>query len=207
MFKYLKCKSCNGKIKKNFNFCPHCGFSLKSRKISNKGGIIGMNDMIKDIKMPFGLNTIMKSLAKQLDKEIGTLNFNNPQESNNPPRGFKIQISTGKPSINNLQQEVIPKQQLIEEVNQISKKELLRRKNLEKVKPISTIRRLPEGLIYEISVPGIKNKKEISVINLENSIEIKAYSKDKCYEKIIPIKSEIISYKIKDGKILLKLKS
>jgi hypothetical protein len=95
---------------------------------------------------------------------------------------------------------------LEEDFESVSDREAERRQKLKKVDAVSTIRRLPEGIVYEISTPGVKHKKEVVVSQLEEGIEIKAYSKDKCYIKTIPIKSEILSYKVGDEKVLLKLK-
>lgn len=208
MFKRLKCRACDRKIKKNFQFCPNCGVSLKGKvRRQEDNGLLGINDLVGDIKMPFGLNGIMKNLVKQLDKELGGMDLSNLQGNNGQPnKGFKIQISTGKPQSNN----VMPKSSEVpsfeEEFEKISEKEITRRQKLKKVEAVSTIRRLPEGIVYEISTPGVKNRKEVVIAKLEDALEVRAYSKDKCYEKIIPIKAELIGYVVKDEKVLLKLK-
>jgi hypothetical protein len=161
-----------------------------------------MGDLMGDIKMPFGLNGLMKTLVKQLDKELGNLDLDALEETQ--PRRFKIQISNGPPQMQKVHKVEVPS--LEEEFEKVSDREAERRQNLKKVAAVSTIRRLPEGLVYEISAPGVKYKKEVVISQLEDGIEVRAYSKDKCYVKMIPVKSEIIGYQVGDEKVLLKLK-
>ena len=88
----------------------------------------------------------------------------------------------------------------------ISEDEREKRAKLKQVPAKSTIRRLPEGLIYEIETPGVSVKKDITFTKLEQSLELKAYSKDKCYVKKLPAKVEILGMAIKGDKIFLRLK-
>lgn len=210
MFKGLRCKACDRKIKKKFDFCPTCGFSLRGRKRKEQdNGMLGIDDMIGDMKLPFGMKGIMNGLVKQLNKELNSVDLNDLPEGQRP-KGFKIQISTGKPQMKNSvpvnSPAAVEEPTLENAAPEISSKEASRRQKLKRVDAVSSIRRLPEAIVYEISTPGVKHKKEVVVAKLEDAIEVRAYSKDKCYEKIIPIKAELISYMVKDEKILLKLK-
>ena len=60
-------------------------------------------------------------------------------------------------------------------------------------------------VIYEIELPGVKSTEDVSIIKLENSIEIKAVTKDKSYFKLLPIKLPISGYKVADEKLILEL--
>jgi HSP20 family molecular chaperone IbpA len=71
----------------------------------------------------------------------------------------------------------------------------------------SVFKRLSEGINYEISVPGVKSKEDIIITKVENGIEIRAYTKDKCYIKTIPLKVDSYSYLFKDGKIFFQIKN
>ncbi len=197
-----KCPSCNSRIKKKFNFCPSCGYGLKKKKQTNDFGMLGMNDLMGDVKMPFGLNGIMKTLVKQLDKELGSLDLRDIEGAQQ--RNFKIQISNRPPQMQPVEK---VEQPILEEIEEVSSKEAARRQKLPRVDAVSSIRRLPEGIVYEISTPGIKHKKEVVVSQLEEGIEVRAYSKAKCYTKVIPVKAEILGYKVNDEKVLLKLKA
>lgn len=194
-----KCQSCNTRIKKKFNFCPNCGYALKAKRRNNEMGLLGMTD---DMKLPFPFNGLVKTLVKQLDKELASLDMSEIEQQ---PKGFKIQISTGQPTMQKVERNEEPT--LEDEVPEVSHKEAERRQKLKKVEAKSMIRRLPEGIVYEVSTPGVKSKKEVVVAQLEDNIEIRAYAKDVCYVKTIPIKAEILGYKVSDEKVLLKLKA
>ena len=71
--------------------------------------------------------------------------------------------------------------------------------------PKTNIRRFSNKIVYEINVPGVNSVDDISIIQLENSIEIKAVSKEKSYAKILPINLPIVNYGFDNQKILLEL--
>lgn len=210
MFK-KKCSNCKEKVERKFSFCPYCGISLKKKETAENFGMLGKDDEIQQavnqMNLPFGLNGIMNNLIKQLESEMGSMNTNN----NNPgvPKGFKIQISTGKPGMNMMpmnQQPAIQQQNAPIQKESISDKEKIRRASLKKVDAKSTMRRLPEGIVYEIDAPGVKSNKDISITKLAQGIEVKAFSKEKCYVKTIPLKVDILNYVVRDDKVFLVLK-
>ncbi|MFZ5955851.1 MAG: hypothetical protein ACOYT4_05500 [Nanoarchaeota archaeon] len=196
-----KCIGCGKKIDKKFNFCPYCGFSFKQEKEETEFGMLGRDDVIDDVelarelRLPFGLDKLMDSLIKQLNKELSSM------AAEGGPNGFKIQISTGKPKIGDIIEEGID-----EKPQHISREEIERRKNLPKKEAQSNVRRLGDRIIYEISVPNVKSKKDVIISKLENSIEIKAYSPENCYFKTIPLKVEILGFYIKNNILFLELR-
>lgn len=209
MFK-RKCPGCREKVERKFNFCPYCGKSFKEHDEQENFGMIGRDDIVdlerqarQEIKLPFGLNKIMGSLMKKLEKEMSELDG-----GVGTPKGFKIQISTGMPHLKRIMPEVRRGNLDNKTVTpEISDEELERRRKLLRVEAKSVIRRLADKIVYEICVPGVKSNKDIVIARLENSIEIKAYSKDKCYFKIIPLKIEVIGFYLKDEKVFLELKN
>jgi len=76
----------------------------------------------------------------------------------------------------------------------------------EKVNAESRVRRLGDVIVYEIKAPGIMNKEDVVVTELETGIEIRAYAKDRCYVKVIPLKVEILGMRIGREKISVELK-
>ena len=214
MFKKNKCRSCKEKVSKKFSYCPWCGVPLKSRRTRQEDyGMLGNSDQmelqqaVNELKLPFGFNGLVNSLMKQIEREMANIENMEGQK----PKGFKIQISTGMPGVQKVNSPPVEKTKKvnsIEEFNEkISDKEQERRKKLKEVPAKSTIRRLPEGLIYEIETPGVTAKKDITLTKLEQSLELKAYTKDKCYVKKLPAKVDILGMAIKDGKIFLRLSS
>lgn len=200
MFK-KKCPSCAKKIEKKYNFCPFCGQSFKEQKQQEDYGMLGTDDSIENIKqevrLPLGLNTIMNSLMKQLQKELG----------DGSGKGFKIKISTGNPQLKKIHPQAKRQTRQTNQTKQyIPKEEQERRSSLPKKQAESKIKRIGDSIIYEISTPGVKSKSDVAISKLEESIEIRAYSKDKCYIKTIPMKLEISEYFVKDNQVILELK-
>ena len=73
-----------------------------------------------------------------------------------------------------------------------------------KKEPITSVKRFSDKVIYEISLPGVESQKELSITKLENSIEVRAKSKNNSYFKVIPIDSPITGYGFEKGKLSLE---
>lgn len=213
MFK-KKCPSCARKIEKKFLYCPYCGKSIKMQKEKEDFGMLGRednvdNDLMSELRLPRGLDRIMGSLMKQIEKDLQK-SFNEGSKDSGMPKGFKIQIKTGMPnmSIGNggeiIQEEENKPKKIISE--KISKEERERRSKLKKVDADSKMRRIGDRIVYEISTPGIKSEKDVSITKLEGGIEIRVYTKDKCYVKTIPLELEIVNYKVKENVLFVELK-
>lgn len=187
-----------------------------------------------EIRLPKGFNMIFNSLMKNLDKQFrefdkelgkdmeGIERIPKPDKQNRLPPGVKqggisISISTAgdkPPQIKVKSAGNIPefkqREQAIKESFEEIEKEKLTGKKLEKFstlpqsEPETNIRRLSDSVIYEIDLPGVKSKKDISIIKLENSIEIKAIAKEKAYFKLIPISLPIISHNLSKEKLILE---
>ncbi len=198
-----KCPGCDRKVERKFNYCPYCGMSFKVKKEKDDFGMLGRDDFLPEteknsnqgFKLPFGLDGIFNGLMKQLENEMA-------KEMREMPQGFKIHISTGKPEIKKVQSV----KRTIKQPVMISDDELKRRMKLPKTEAESNVRRLPDRIVYEIQVPGVKSGRDVVVTKLEDSIEVKAYSGDKCFYKTIPLKVEIIGYYIKDDRLFVELK-
>lgn len=197
-----KCPSCAKKIERKFHFCPYCGESFKKVREERDYGLLGREDT-QDIfgnekKLPFGMEKIMNSLVKQLEKQMNEME----KFGQGPlPKGFKIKISTGSPNIKQVVQNEKP---LI--TNNFTEEEMQKRIKLPKVEAKSKVRRLSDRVIYELSTPGVKSPREVIISKLASGIEIKAYSNEKCYTKFIPMTLEVIQYYIKDEKLMIELK-
>ena len=238
MFNKKKCKRCNSKISKEFDFCPYCGSKEDGTSNENKGnydesswGMLGRNDLFPtrtEIELPFGFNTLFKSLMKNLDsqfKEMGKGFGREFQENKKIPKevrsgGISISISTsnnGPPEIRvkssgnipefRREEEGIKKQLKPTSQKALSEGSLKKFSKLPRQEPNTNVRRLSNKVVYEIDLPGVKTTNDISIIKLENSIEIKAVSKDKAYFKLIPINIPIKKYFLKEEKLILELEA
>ena len=202
MFK-KKCPSCAEKIEKKFSFCPYCGVSFKSRNEQANFGMLGRNDsnerVVEELKLPFGMNKIVNSLVKQLESQLGGMDLGDGQL----PRGVKIRVARG-PGMGQIIREEPRK---MGEVPIVSDEENDRRASLKREEVESKVRRLADRIIYEIETPGVKKKKDVVLTKLASGLEIKAYSKDKCYVKFIPLTVEVIEYSVEDEKVFVELKA
>ncbi len=199
MFK-KKCRGCAEKVDKKFSYCPHCGASLKAG--DEDMGMLGDNDssqVVEDLKLPFGVEKIMGGLVKQLEKQLGNMEVD---ERTGMPKGFKIQI--GKMPMNGqvMQNRPAAKKKVIV----VSKEEAERRAGLDKVDAASRVKRLGDVIIYEIEAPGVGKAEDVIVTELETGIEIRAFAKDKCYVKVIPLKVEILGMRIDREKVSVELR-
>jgi HSP20 family molecular chaperone IbpA len=206
--KSYKCPFCGNKIEKKFQFCPHCG-----RNQSDKAPEFFQ----PTFKMGFPFDQIMKHMAKQIESQLKETDMELGQfkmKENQFPKkakGISISISqsgNGEPviKVTNLggdnakiesPKQELPKKRLSEaEVERISK--------LPKEEPAANVRRLTDRIVYEISLPGVK-KEDIMITKLQNSIEIKAFTKNKAYFKLLPISLPILKSELKDGKLILEL--
>lgn len=220
MFKKKNCKRCGNKINGRYDFCPHCGNPL-NENFEEDWGMLGKNDFIplnNEINFPVGLNRIfsslIKNLGKELNRELGTLDKKTviPKEKVRK-RGVSIRISTSgnKPpeieidSFGDDQEAKNRKEKKEIPLKKLPQKNLRKIANLPKEEPVTDIKRLSNKVVYEIEIPGVKSIEDISIIKLENSIEIKALAKDKVYFKLIPINLPITNYNLSKGKLVLEL--
>ena len=204
MFK-KKCSDCGQKIEKGFNYCPYCGAGFRG---SESGyGMLGLDDFGGEIrqeqKLPFGMERIMGSLIKQLEKQMGSMDFEGGQGM---PKGFSVRISRGGPLGG--RREMVggrsEKQAVV--VEDVSEAEIERRMSLPKVEGSSRVRRLADSIVYEIETPGVRRKGDVVVTRLETGLEIKAYSEDKCYVKFIPLKVELIGWNVEREKVFVEIR-
>ncbi len=218
MFDKKKCKNCGEKINDSYNFCPYCRTSLSNQFDDADWGLLGRNDSIEEIKLPLGFNQLFNSLMKGMNaqfKELEKQTKNEPKKPSVKKGGISISISTSgnrPPEIKVTSFGNVP--ELKEKEEQMARKtKVLKlpssdgRKfyGMPKKEPETNIRRLSNKVVYEINLPGVKSMENISIIQLENSIEIKALAKDKVFHKIIPINLPIRNYNLSKGKLVLEL--
>jgi hypothetical protein len=165
--------------------------------LGSNDNILGNNMLGKQVKLPFGLEKMMGSLMKQIEKELGEIGGPGMGPG---PKGFEIKIQTGMPK--NISQ---GKPQLIAEQD-VSGREKQRRDGLPQKQAKSKVKRLSDKILYEIDAPGVEKVADVVITPLEKGVEVRAYTKEACYIKTIPLKVKIEKYAVKKGKVLLELK-
>ena len=218
MFKKKKCNKCGKKIEEKYDFCPYCGNRFNSEN-EEDWGMLGKNDLVNptnEIKLPLGFNilfnSLMKNLSKELNNEIKKNSFENQENSRKITKdGVSISISTfgnGPPKIRvtNMGNKKSNSGKTEKKFDSIifTKEQAKKFSSLPKEEPKTNVRRLSSKVVYELEIPGAESE-NVSIIKLENSIEIKAISKNKSYKKLIPINLPIVNYEIKEGKLILEL--
>ena len=205
------CPKCGKNIKKDFDFCPYCGSSLDA---NNSWGMLGKNDHIFEQNQfnnsLFGggifnkmIGNAMKMLEKELQKSV-------KEPQSDIPR-TKVQLYINGKKINiGAQPRKIIKKPVKKQIKSIpstyfSKEALKKFSNLPREDPKTNVRRLSDRIIYDIEMPEVKSIKDIAIVKLENSIEIKAIGKNKSYYKLIKIGLPIIDYYLSKGKLILEL--
>ena len=206
-----RCSRCESKIKNDNRFCPSCGLNLKSKYEQEDYGMLGVNDSIFEEQMNFSDNFMEKminSVMKIFEKQIKNINneINNPKSNkrqNNP--GLNVQFLVNGENV--FSDNKMQNQQPIKITNTFSKEKLKRFAELPKTEPKSKIKRLSNKIIYELIVPGVDNIEDVLINQLENSVEIKALSKDKVYSKNLNINLPILRYHLVKDNLIIEMQA
>ena len=212
MFGKKECNNCGENISGKYKFCPNCGNFTSKKYKKDDFGMLGENDFINEFEnfsnsMFSGiggkmigkmLENAMKLLEREMQKEIKRKNFQPKIDYKMFIDGKRINLDYENPKIIKKQKKEIPSSELPQgnwkKFSELPKKE-----------PSTNVRRFSDKVIYEIYMPGVKSEKDLSIIKLENNIEIKGVSKNKAYEKLIPMNSPITDYNLSQGKLILEL--
>ena len=221
-----KCPKCNNKTSKKHDFCPFCGFCFKEKD----------EFFEPSFNFGFPFNAIIKQLEKQIehqmkeaDKEMRAPTFQDDISEAPKPKirqdGISISISSsggqpvirvsnlGQDRLNNSRRAALPQAQNVRHTNvkenipknTLTEEQAEKFSKLPKHEPSANVRRMSDKIIYEIDLPDVEEK-NVHITKLQNSIEIKAFAKDKAFFKLIPISLPILNSHVKDGKLVLELK-
>ena len=195
MFRKRKCPACDKEVKADWSFCPYCGEELTEAR-----GV-------------FGLFSEVEKEFKKLDK-IFASSFRLPRFRFKPLRsGISITITSGagrKPRVDvktfggakKLEPEI--KQRLGVKVPI----EGVEARPMPKVtqEPETKVKKVGNKRIVEIKLPGVKSEKDVEIRRLEQSVEIRAFAKDKAYFTLLPVDPEAsISKEFKDEILRLEI--
>ena len=216
MFK-KKCPRCEKKIEKSYDYCPYCGQDLIKKE---DYGLLGRNDFEAiNQQNAFGgsfMEKLFSTAMNMVEKQIREMNpKTNPTKINqNPlnPTNFRLVINGKEVKLpdqmnqnSQIQKTEQTPQPRMQPMETLTKEKASKFAKLPKQEPKSKIKRINGRLIYEISIPGVKDIKDILINKLENSIEIKALSKDKVYSKNLNINLPIKGYKLFEENLILEL--
>lgn len=221
--KKIKCK-CGKRVRNDYFFCPWCGSDLKFQ-IKHKEDFEKQVRPLSDT-LPFPIKTMFNSIADELER--GLRDFDKELEKelehaqkeqekvekelgNNPSINISIRkISNGQPVIQVQQIGKAPEKEIklpTAREKMLTKDEEDKYSKLPRKEPITKVRRFSDRILYELSMPEIKDPKNLIINKLQDSIEIKAFAENKVYSKIIPVSLPIKSYKLEKGKLILELRA
>lgn len=196
-----RCKQCNEKTEKPWNFCANCGSEIPRGKLKNMLSL-GMEDifgkMVKDVQeqMFRAMNSQTENLNKEEQPKV---HINHPQM-----KGFTIKISQGEdgqPKIN------------INEMGRPAKEKRFtsvksnRPTPSETVEPETNLQKLPGKQIVELQLPDVKSLEDVDIVEGDESVEIRAYSGKKMYFKILQMEKDqgIQQRQFRNGQLYLEI--
>jgi len=209
MFGRKKCPRCNKEVKENWEFCPYCGYPLKEKYRSEETFFEDFEDF----------DRIVEKMEREFEEMFKIPTFKIPRIKISSPgfSGISITIHSGtgmKPKVEvktygdykKLEPEI--KRRLgvnvpIEEVEEERETEYKPPKTTEE--PEAKVTREGNRTIIEIKLPDVEREEDINVKKLEQSIEIRARTKDKLYFKLLPISGEIVGKSFKDGVLKIEI--
>jgi hypothetical protein len=138
--------------------------------------------------------------------------MNNPRKLNNAPRissGLQLYVNGQRIPIQTDQEETQKeeKSKTTEKAPKISEEVLKNSVKLPRKEARTHLKRLKDKVVYELETPGIDSLNNIIVNQLENSIEVKAYTKKAVYIKTLKVKLNLMSYSFKGDSIFLEFRA
>ncbi len=223
MFSKKTCQRCGKKTSKGDSFCPTCGTPLKKNQRKDEFGMLGENDSFGETESLsnslFGelggisgsfmnkmFSNTMKMLEKEMEKEMQK--SAKIQNQNNYPRTrIKLMINGKEINLNNGTKENIREEKQKEKTikfKKFSEEQVKKFSKLPRKEPKTNLKRIADKISYEIEIPEVNSFEDISILPLENSIEIKAIAEKKAYSKSIQINLPIVDYAFSKGLLVLE---
>lgn len=222
MFSKKTCNRCGKKTSKDNNFCPSCGTSFGKTTKKEEYGLLGKNDSFNELdnfsNSIFGLNgsfmskmiaSTMKMMEKEMEKSMKMNKEMQGKNKNSMPKArIRMMINGKEINLGEKQTQPDNKEKKADSIkfSRFTEEQAKLFSNLPKKEPKTDLKRIADKLTYEIEIPGVDSVDNVSIVNLENSLEMKAIGKDKAYTKSIPINLPIIGYGFDEGILILEFK-
>jgi HSP20 family molecular chaperone IbpA len=198
----MRCYNCDEEVKRSWNYCPNCGVNLRRRRAYEKyPSLLDFSSIFDEIDREF----------REIERMFRRFTVPPPGERRGGGVSIKISSEPGKePRV---------------EVRTFGdfkgrEPEILQRLGVEHEKPKA--RRLPPKVteepetrverrggrvIYRIRVPGVKSEEDVDVQRLKESLEVRAYAKDKAYFTLfsVPRHARIVSTKLEGDEFVIEV--
>lgn len=218
--KKIRCPKCDEQISSKFNFCPFCGLLVAQKKdLKRDYGLLGKSDVqdnfFSEPVLGFGtgmLNKMLSSTMNMLQKELkkGMRNAEDGQRKQTMPKtNFKFYVNGRRialPEIGKINEEpekIFSKRRMAK-FPAPSNETIIKSIKLPRQEAKTSLKRLADKIVYEIDVPGADSMDRILISKLEDSIEIKAFAKDRVLTKTLPVKLALLGYYLENQKLFLE---
>ena len=162
-----------------------------------------MQKSMMDNKMPKQMpNKINQNPNLKTNFEL----FINGKKVNLPGNiaGIQIEEVNGIPNMNSQNQ---PQKKLKAKMPKVSEEILEKSAKLPRKEAKSKVSRNSEKVIYELETPGLESVHNVLINQLENSLEVKAYTDKAVYFKNLKVKLQLLQYSLREGKLFLEFKA
>jgi len=200
MFESKKCKNCGKSLKKDWVACPYCGEGARER-IRARGYVDDIEKEFERIDKMMGPRFIRFPRINLESPFRGGINIVIRGETERKPR---IDVKTSG-EYKKLEPQIKKKLGIRERVEDKVK----RKHKIPKIteEPETKIKRIGNKQTISIKLPDVKNVKDIEIRKLQQSLEVKAFARDKAYFKLIPTRpnAQISDRSFKNGILKIEI--
>ncbi|MBU5689649.1 MAG: zinc ribbon domain-containing protein [Candidatus Aenigmatarchaeota archaeon] len=189
IWKRKQCNFCGYNLKNDWSFCPNCGRPVREFGIFER--------MFNEIETEF--QRIDKEFKKpRIKTSGGEIHITVQSGTGMEPR---IEVRTSG-DYKNLEPEIKRKLGLSESIKNTF------RKPKKTEEPETKMSKNKDKTIITINLPDIKSEDQIEIKQFEQSIEVKAFAKDKTYFKLIPIPANsVVNKTFRNGVLEIEIKN
>ncbi len=204
------CPKCGKKVKEGWKFCSYCGAKLEPRR--ERRVFSPFKSMFERFFSEF--EDFDDFFSKDFEVFDATPWFESPRGS-----GFSISITQSgdkEPKVDIKTFGDVDKEKIEREVEKKfgikPKKKIVEvgkeRRALPKImeEPKTEIKRLQDRIVVEMNLPGVESEADVELNELSESVEVKAFGKDKAYFKILkmPEGFRLMNKQMKGHKLILE---
>lgn len=197
----MRCYNCDEEVRRSWNYCPNCGANLRRRRVFDKyPDLLGFGSVFDEIDREF----------REIERMFRRFTIPPPGERHGGGVSIKISSEPGKePRV-----EVRTFGDFKEKEPEILRRFGLRKRaKRERAPPRVTeeaetrMERRGNRVIYRIKVPGVKSEEDVDVQRLGESIEVRAYARDKAYFTLfsVPRHARIAATRLEGDEFIIEM--
>lgn len=175
-----KCNLCSRKLRDKWNYCPRCGAEV-NKKINMFNLLRRQMDILRNLMVDSNMEQNVQSPRNAITIRIDSNGFRNPRVNLYPQPKQKKDINDAKRT----------------EPKKLTGKV---------IEPDVKVKRLSNEIMFKIPLPDVKSEKNVELNRLTDSLEVRAFARDKGYFKIlnVPRNHKLIDKSLDNGTLNLK---